>query len=100
MLYLEVLIWESATVNALTSCAVEVSEISTLHHKATDHSMENASLIGKCFAIGSTLLALSSTKLSEIFGGSGSYVLIELHNNFTSWFASDFNVEIYSWVGW
>jgi len=68
MLYIEVFVWEGGSVDGNTPCPVSVDEISALDHETVNTSMEDGSFVSHWFAI--RVFCFSSTKLSEILGGS------------------------------
>ena len=100
VLQLEVLIWEGFAVDALPTSAVLVCEITSLHHKSLDYSVEDAAFEGKGLAIGTAFAGFTSAQLSEVLSSAGSDVFKKLHDDFASGFATDFNVKEDSWVGW
>ena len=55
MLELEVLVWESAAVDALSSSSIEVGEVSSLHHEVSNHSVEDAALEVEGLSVGGLL---------------------------------------------
>jgi hypothetical protein len=80
-------------INTRASCAILVGDISSLHHKFRDHSVENLSLIAE------PSLVISSTYLSEILRSVWVFVLEKLENDSTClifWgvLFTDSNIEI------
>jgi hypothetical protein len=100
MLYLKVLILKLFSVYTLTSSAIKVSEVTSLHHKAFNHSMENSVFKGNNFTRSLRLSRLSSTKLSKVFSSFGSHILKEFHSNSSSLLIIDADIKVYSGVAW
>ena len=98
MFHLEVLIRESSTVDALTSSAIEVCKISSLHHEALDHSMEDCAFVRVWLAIFAGLATFTSAKLSEVLRSPWDHILIELHDDSALRLATDLNLKEDSWV--
>jgi hypothetical protein len=87
------LIVKLVSINTRTSCAILVGDISSLHHKLRDHSVENLSLIAE------PSLVISSTYLSEILSSLWGFVLKKLENDsacliFWGIFFTDSNVKV------
>jgi hypothetical protein len=95
---LEILVWELMPVNTFTACAIEVGEVSALHHEILDHSVENGVLVGQKLASHLTSAKLPSAELAEILSSARDNVFEELHCNPSLWIASDFNVKEDPWV--
>jgi hypothetical protein len=98
VLHLEVLVREGSAIDALTSSAVEVCEVTALHHEAFDHSMEDAAFVVQWLAIFARLATLASTKLSEVLRCPWDYVLIELHDYSALRLPTDLNFKEHSGV--
>ena len=80
-------------VNALPTSPIELREVSSLHHKAPYHSVEDGALEVQLLAIAGRLLTLSGAQLSEILSCLRYDVLEELHGHSSRWFATDLKVE-------
>ena len=87
-------------VNALSASAIELSEISSLHHKARNYSVEDAALEVKFLAITCGPSVLSSAKLSKALCCLWNNVFEELESHSACWFASDLNIKEDSRVLW
>jgi len=73
----EVLILELGAVDALSTGAVVVGEVTALAHEAWDDTMEGGALEAKAL--------LSGAKSTEVLCGLGDYVSAELHDNSAKW---------------
>jgi hypothetical protein len=100
VLQFKVLIWESAPIDALSTCTIEISEITTLHHKVFDYSVENSALEMQKLSILRAFARFASAKLSEIFCSTGDYVLEKFHHDFALGLSSNIDFEEDAWVGW
>ena len=88
----EVLVFEAATVDGLTTAAITTSEIATLGHEARNDSVELASLEVQGLALLSHAL-LASAEAAEVLSGSGGVGGIESDFDSASSLATDGNVE-------
>ena len=93
MAQLEILIWEFMSIDALSASAIELSEVSALHHKVSDHSVEDGSFEREGFARRARATVLSSAERSEVVGCEGSDVFEEFESNATLRETPDINVE-------
>lgn len=93
MLEFEVLIREFASVDTLSTCSIEVCEVTTLHHETFNHTMENAIFEGKHLARFRASTSLTSTKLTEVLSCTRHNIFEEFHDNSTGSLTVDLNVE-------
>lgn len=81
----EVLIRELSTVDRLTTGTVEVGEVTTLEHELGDDTVENRVLVA--------VALLTSSKSTEVLGGLGDDVVVELESDATKGLAVSSGVE-------
>ena len=88
----ETLILELHTVDGLATGTVAGGEVTTLGHELRDDSVEGATLVVKGLA---TLAdtSLTSAESSEVLGGLGDLIGIELHNDAAGVLATDGDIE-------
>ncbi len=102
MFEFKVFVLKFASINAFTSGAISVLEISALNHEARDQSVENAAFVVKGLAAFACAF-FSCAKRLEIFSGFWDYVFVEF--DFQSFFAAlvlgfgELDFEKYAWVG-
>jgi hypothetical protein len=87
VLVVEVLIWESAAVDALTTGAVSCGEVTALDHKLRDHSVEAAAFVTESF--------LPGAKGPEVLRSFGHFVAVQAHDNASRIVTSDRDVKVY-----
>ena len=100
MLYLKVLILELFTVYTLSSSAIKVSEVTSLHHKAFNHTVEYSILKGNKFTRSLRLSSFTSTQLSKIFSSLGSHIFKEFHSYSPCLLIIDADIKVDSGVAW
>lgn len=86
MFDLEVFILELSAVDGLASSAVVVGEISTLSHELVDDAMESGVFVAKSF--------FSSAESSEVFGGLGNNIAIELESDSLGFTTTDADIKV------
>lgn len=75
VLQLEVLIGKLVAIDGLATGTVSSSEISSLQHELGDDAMEGTSLVGELLGV------VTDTEGTEVFGGLGNDVGIELEDD-------------------
>ena len=69
----KVLVFEGASVNRLSTCAISMRKITSLSHEVRDDPMEKAVLVAQFLAT-SALASLSCAQSPEVLGCFGSLV--------------------------
>lgn len=83
----EVLVWELATVDGLTTSTVTGSEVTTLQHEIWDHTVERGAGVAEAL--------FTSTQSSEVFSSLWDNVVVQLENDTAQWLTIRFNIKKY-----
>ncbi|KAH3670236.1 hypothetical protein OGATHE_003049 [Ogataea polymorpha] len=86
VLFLEVLVWEFASVDGLAPISVEVGDIATLQHEIRNHSVENGVLVSKAL--------LAGAQSSEVLGSLWNNLVVEVEHHTRLFFAIDRDVKV------
>ena len=97
---LEILICKLVSVNALSTSTIELSEVSSLHHKTRNYSVEDCALEVKFLAITCGPRVFSCTKLPKVLGSLWNNVFKEFKSHSACRFASDLNFKEDSGILW
>ena len=92
MLQFEVLIRESVTIDAPTTCSILVGEISSLNHEVFDDSMEDGASI--------TFPNWFFCQFNKVLDSFGNSFAKQTNLNATNSFTTNFNVKPYLNVNW
>ena len=88
MLQLEVFIVELGAVDRLSASSIASREITTLDHKLLDDSVESGAFIGERFS-GFAFTLLAGAESSEVLGGLGNDVVVQLEADPTFWLVAN-----------
>jgi hypothetical protein len=93
MLEIEVLVIELSTIDRFSASSIAGGEITTLDHELLDDSVKDRAFVRKGLA-GFAFAFLASAESSEVLGGLGYDIVVQLEADPTFWFVANCDIEI------